>query len=84
MVLADDRRKSLEELTGPEEVMVGKLQGLAFPRWRARRHPAENLLLQYARVGCPVLVGRDWTPDEMEAAVTKGPHSSALEYYAIS
>ena len=31
-----------------------------------------------------VLVGRDWTLDEMEAAVTKGPHSSASEDDEIS
>ena len=30
------------------------------------------------------MVGRDWTPDEMEAALTKGPHSSAMEDDAIS
>ena len=30
------------------------------------------------------MVGRDWNLEEMEAAVTKGPHSSALEYDAIS
>ena len=30
------------------------------------------------------MVGRDWTPDKMEAAVTKGPHLSALEDDEIS
>ena len=40
--------------------------------------------MQYARVGCPVSVGRDWNPDVMGAAVTKVPHSSALEDDAIS
>ena len=30
------------------------------------------------------MVGRDWTPDEMEAEVTKGPHSLTLEDDAIS
>ena len=44
----------------------------------------ENLLLQYARVGCLVSVGRDWTPNEMESAVVKGPHSLSLEDDAIS
>ena len=47
-------------------------------------HPAENLLLQYAQVRCLVLVGRDWNPDETEASVTKGPHSSALEFDSIA
>ena len=41
-------------------------------------------MLQYAWVGFPVSVGRDWTPDEMKSSVTKGPHPSALEDYAIS
>ena len=33
---------------------------------------------------CPVLVGREWNPDKMKVAVTKVPHSSALEDDAIS
>ena len=82
--LADDRRRLLEELTGPDGVINGKLRGLIFTIWRARQHPVANLLLQYARVGCLVLVGRNWNPDEMEASVTKGPHSSAFEDDAIS
>ena len=36
------------------------------------------------RSDASVLVRRDWTPDKMEASVTKGPHSSALEYDAVS
>ena len=82
--LAYERRRLLEELIRPDGVIDGKLLGLVFPRLRARRHPAANLLLQYARVGCLVSVGHDWTPDEMESVVTKCPHSSALEYDAIS
>ena len=82
--MADDQRRLLKELTGPDGVINGKLRGLVFPRWRARRHPTANLLLQYAQVRCPVSVGPDWNPDEMEAAVSKGPHSSALEDDAIS
>ena len=81
---ADDQRRLLEELTGTDGVIDGKLQGIVFPRWRAKQHLAENLLLQYARVGWPVLVGRDWNPDEMETVVTKVPHSLALEDAAIS
>ena len=73
--LDDDLRRLLKELTGPDGVIDGKLRGIVFPRWRARRHLAEHLLLRYARVRCLVSVGRDWTPDEMEAAVTKFPHS---------
>ena len=82
--LADDQQRLLEELTRTDGIIDGKLRGLIFPRWRARRHPAANLLLKYARVGCPVLIGRELTPDEMEAEIMKGPHSSALEDDAIS
>ena len=64
--LADNLRRFIEELTGPDRVIDGKLRGLVFPIWRVRRHPAANLLLQYAQVRSLVLVGRDWTPDEME------------------
>ena len=81
--LADDQRRLLEELTGTDGVIDGKLQGILFPIWRVRQHMAENLLLQYAQVGWPVLVGRDWNIYEMETAVTKVPHSSALEDDAI-
>ena len=49
--LADDQRRLPEELTGPDGVIDGKLQGILSPRWRARRQPAANLLLQYAQVG---------------------------------
>ena len=57
--LADEQQRLLEELTGPDGAIDGKLRGLVFPRWRARQQPAANLLLKYARVGCLVLVGRD-------------------------
>ena len=81
--LADERRWLLEELTGSDGFIDGKLQDLVFPKCTARRHPAANLLLQYARVGCLILVGRDWNPNEMEPSVTKFPHSSALVDDAI-
>ena len=48
MALADDQKLLLEELSWPDGVIYGKLQGLVFLRWRVRRHPAENLVLQYA------------------------------------
>ena len=46
-------------------------------RWRgdmcpfglALYHPAAASLLQYATNGCPVMPGRDWTYDEIEAVV---------------
>ena len=81
--LADDRRQLLEDLTVQDGVINGKSRGLVFSRKRAKRHPAANLLLKHARVGCQVLVGCDWNPDEMEAEATKRPHSLALKNYVI-
>ena len=82
--MAGDRWRLIEELTGTDGVIDGKLRGLLFTRCRVRRHLVANILLQYAQVGSPVSVGHDWTPDEMEAEVTKGPQTSALEDDSIS
>lgn len=42
------------------------------------------MLKKQATVGCPVNTGRDWTYAELQAAVKKGPHSSALDPNAIA
>ena len=57
---------------------------MVFPRWRATRHPAAPMLKEYATRGCPVQTGEDWTAEQLQAAVEKGPHSSALEDNAIA
>ena len=78
------KRKALaKELMGDEANKPVKIRGLMVPRMRALDHPAAPLLKEYASQGCPVDVGRDWTLEELEAAVEKGPHSSALEPDAI-
>ena len=48
------------------------------PRGLALYHPAAETLLEYARGGCPVNTGNDWTEEMMEAMIEKGPHVSAL------
>ena len=48
------------------------------PRGRALAHPAGPLLLEYARQGCPVDVGRPWSKLEIMTAAERGPHKSAL------
>ena len=78
------RRKALaKELMGEEALKPVKIRGLMCPRLRALEHPAASLLKEYASQGCPVDVGRDWTLEELVAAVEKGPHQSALEPDAI-
>ena len=41
-------------------------------------HPAYERLLKYATGGFPVKNGRDWTKEEIHAAVMRVPHESAL------
>ena len=48
------------------------------PSGRALHHPAAPTLLRYATRGCPAETGRPWSKKEMEAAVERGPHVSAL------
>jgi hypothetical protein len=48
------------------------------PSGEALHHPAAALLSEYATTGCPVETGQNWTMEQLEAAVERGPHSSAL------
>ena len=48
------------------------------PRGLALHHPAATTLLEYATAGCPVNTGNTWTTQEMQAAIERGPHVSAL------
>ena len=45
--------------------------------------PAYETLKIYATEGCPVKTGRNWTKKEINAAVMRGPHESALSEEAI-
>ena len=62
---------------------IGKLIGLVLPRHEARKHAAQRLLDLYATDGCPADCGPDWTKDHIEAAILKGPHSSAHDPAAL-
>ena len=53
------------------------------PSGLALHHPAAAALLEYATQGCPCNTGKDWTKEQVAAAVLKGPHKSALEPDAI-
>ena len=77
------RRRLAEEIMGEAATQPMKIRGLMAPRWRANAHPAAPMLREYARRGCPVDVGPDWTLEQLEAAVARGPHTSALKPDAI-
>ena len=58
-------------------------RGKMCPQGLALHHPAAGTLLKYATQGCPVNAGRPWTREEMEAAIQRGPHVSAMEPEAM-
>ena len=56
------------------------------PSGLALEHPAAAMLKEWATMGCPEMMRRDWTLVEMEAAIAEGPHElaltpDALEYF---
>jgi hypothetical protein len=48
------------------------------PRGLALHHPAAAKLLEYATGGCPANTGKNWSKEQIWAAVERGPHVSAL------
>ena len=60
-----------------------KHRGQMCPAGVALSHPAAEVLLDYAHRGCPVNTGSPWSKETMEAAIKKGPHTSALVDEAI-
>lgn len=41
-------------------------------------YPVGDLLAEWSQYGCPTAMGKNWTRDEMQAAINRGPHKSAL------
>jgi hypothetical protein len=54
------------------------LQGLAL------KHEAADILTDWAQFGCPTNTGRDWTLADIQLAINRGPHKSALEPEALA
>ena len=62
---------------------IGKF-GLMWPRGCvANAHPAAQMLKEFSEVGCPVDTGRNWTHEELQAAIKRGPHISAKDPHAL-
>lgn len=55
-----------------------------YPRGRAMNHPAGPLLKEWATYGCPTRTGTNWTREQMQEAIARGPHQSALVPAAIA
>jgi hypothetical protein len=59
-------------------------QGEMCPSGLALRHPAAELLAEWASYGCPDCTGWPWAPAEMQEAVDRGPHCLGLSDKAIT
>ena len=61
----------------------GKHRTRMCPSGLARLHPAGDMLDEWAQFGCPTMTGNPWTIAEMQAAIDRGPHKSAMTPEAI-
>ena len=52
------------------------------PQGEALQHPFAKILLEYAKIGYPVDCGPDWSKERIEAAVQKGPSTTAKDPHA--
>jgi len=54
------------------------------PQGLALQHEVADLLTDWEKFGCPTQTGRDWSLAEIQAAIDRGPHKSAIEPDAIA
>jgi len=62
---------------------IGKIAKLVVPRKEVLQHTAAPLKQSYATEGCPANCGPNWKWEHIEAAILKGPHSSATDPQAL-
>ena len=53
------------------------------PQGRALQHEAATILKDWEHFGCPTATGKIWTTVQIQAAIERGPHKSALEPDAL-
>ena len=58
-------------------------RGEMCPSGLALLHPVADLLKEWATYGCPTNTGMPWMHEQMQAAVDRGPHWTALTNKAI-
>jgi hypothetical protein len=54
------------------------------PSGLALHHPAADLLAEWATYGCATRTGKRWTKEDMQEAIDRGPHRSAMSEEAIA
>ena len=84
---AEIRQAIYNDDTMPKETdlqdAIGKIAHLVVPRKEALTHKAAPLIQSYATDGCPANCGPNWKQEHIEAAILKGPHSSATDPQAL-
>ena len=61
----------------PVKATVGKF-GLMHPTKHALDHEASEMMLDWAEHGCPVDTGPDWSREQIEVALERGPRKSTF------
>jgi hypothetical protein len=70
-------------LQGADDKSRPAHRNLMCPAGLALHHPAAETLLNWAEFGCPTQTGKPWSISEMEEAIARGPHQSALTPEAL-
>jgi hypothetical protein len=65
-------------LTEQQSKYKNNFRGLMAPSGPALEHPAAELLLELATVGCSSHTGDQWSIEMLNAAIRKGAHPSAM------
>ena len=74
-ILPDELRRNRLKILEAKEIA---------PQGLAPKHEAAELLNDWENIGCPTNTGREGTIGEIQAAINRGPHKSALEPDAIA
>ena len=74
----------MDTVTPTDHTACPPHQNFMCPSGLALKHPAAELLKEWATFGCPTRTGTPWSKKEMWEAVTRGPHSSARSPEAIA
>ncbi len=71
------------ELPTPKAPLAAH-RGEMCPTGLALCHPVAELLIEWSSYRCPTRTGKRWTKAEMQEAVDRGPHRSAMSDEAIA
>ena len=71
--------KGKGQVVPTERIYPEGFRGQMYPAGAAVNHPAAPELRKWATEGCPVDTGPKWTPEQIQAALERGPHLSVMK-----